>query len=197
MRRILACVLVSAVLAVSLQASAAPDAGRLAPKNLREVGERLDDLASRIQSIVEEASKDPDALRIEIYASYTPDQMKKTRGRVRAEDLVKWMVDPTKNFLTVREAAMKALKEGAQFRGDPDLSRSLKQGSRSRRAYFCEKFLIKHLASDNRLTRGLVHQLLTDLWGNTGITEINRYKPNIASTHKPAIRKWPRFLRRN
>ena len=189
--------LILTVVAVALPASSAPIPARPTPKNLRELGERLDDLAVRIQRVIEEANKDPDAARIKLYASYTPDQMKKTRGRVRAEDLVEWMLDPTKNFKTVREAAAKAIQEGAQFRGDPELSRTDKQGSKSRRAYFCEKHLIKHLAHENRISRGLVQDLLKRLWGATGMPEIARYNPSNDKTWKPAIKKWRQYLKRH
>ncbi len=202
MPRLLAALLVLAVLALGLQASAAPDPEAAAPKvpapkNLREVGDRLDELSVRIAKIVEEARKDPDTARIKLYTSYTPDQMKKTRGRVRAEDLVRWMVDPKKNFTTVRQAAQRALQEGAQFRGDPELSRGEKQGSRSKRAYFTEKHLIKHLGDDDRLARALVHDLLKKLWGTTGLPEIDRYSPLNDKTWRPAIKKWPKFLKKN
>jgi ketol-acid reductoisomerase len=33
--------------------------------------------------------------------------------------------------------------------------------------------------------------------GNTGYPEINRYKPRIEATWKPAMRKWPKFLKKN
>ncbi|MDJ0520446.1 MAG: hypothetical protein QNJ90_00070 [Planctomycetota bacterium] len=194
MRRALPTLLILAVVAVSFQASAAPS--RAAPKNLRELGQRLDDVAVRIQNIVEEASKDPDAARIKLYSSYTPDQMKRTRGRVRAEDLVEWMLDPKKNFVTVRQAAAKALQEGAQFRGDPELSRTEKQGSKSRRAWFCEKHLIKQLAHEDRISRALVSDLLKKLWGSTGLVEITRYNPSNEKTWKPAIKAWRRYLKR-
>lgn len=197
MRRVLFCALIAAVLALALQASAAPAPSRPAPKNLRELGERLDDLAFRIQKIINEAGKDPDAARIKLYTSYTPDQMKKVRGRVRAENLVEWMLDPKKNFITVRRPAQRALQEGAQFRGDPELSRSEKQGTKTKRAYFCNKYLVEHLAHADRISRALVGELLRKLWGVTGLAEIDRYNPVDEKTWKPAIKKWRQYLKKN
>ena len=197
MRRLFTLGLVVVALAFGLRASADPASPRPGPKNLRELGERLVDVAGRIQKVIEEASKDPDAARIKLYVGYTPEQMKRTRGRVRAEDLVDWMVDPTKNFVTVRQPAALALQEGAQFRGDPELSRTEKQGTRSKRAAFCDKFLVRHLDHDDSVARKLVHELLKKLWGVTGLTEIDKYSPQNDKTWKPAIKKWHLYLKKN
>jgi hypothetical protein len=201
MRRVLPIVVVLAVGALALQGTAAPVPTRPAPKNLRELGVRLDAVAVRIQQIVEAASRDPDAARIKQYASYGPEQMKKTRGRVRAEDLVEWMLDSKKNFITVRQAAAQAILARARQRSDPELSTSEKQGSRTRLAHFCEKHLVKHLAHDSRMTRGLVHALLDALlenpWGSTGFPEIQRYGVDAEKTWRPAIKKWRLFLKKH
>ncbi len=168
------------------------------PRNLREMGERLTALAIQIQKLIEVASKDPDEARIDLYRSYTPKQMKKTRGRVRAEDIVGYMLDPKKHF-DVRQKAWKALQEGAQFRGDPELSKTEKQGTKSKRAHFCERMLTKQLLHEDRIARKMVGDLLTTLWfgRRSGIAEIDRYSPTDEKTWKPARRRWNTYLRKN
>ncbi len=201
MRRALPIVVALALGALPLQGTAAPVPTRPAPKNLRELGARLDAVAVRIQQIVEAASRDPDAARIQQYVNYGPEQMKRTRGRVRAEDLVEWLLDPKKNFITVRQAAAQAILSRARLRTDPELSITEKQGSRSRLAFFCDKHLVKHLAHDSRMTRGLVHALLdallAKLWASTGLPEIQRYNVDDEKTWKPAIKKWRQFLKKH
>ncbi len=191
-------VLVCLVPAAAREAPVSGPALRPAPRNLREIEERLDGLARRITKLIEAANQDPDEARIRLYEGYTEPELKKTRGRVRAEDLVRYMLDPAKNF-KVRQHAWKALQAGAQFRGDPDLSKSEKQGTKSRRAWFCEKHLVKQLLNKDRLARKFVHDLLMVLWfgKRSGLPEIDRYNANDEKTWSPARKRWIRYLRKN
>jgi len=186
---------------VSALAKGAPKTAavaRPAPRNLREIDERLSGLARRITKLVEAARRDPDEARIKLYAGYSRDEMKKTRGRVRAEDLVAYMLAPGKDF-NVRQLAAKTLQEGAQFRGDPELSKTEKQGTKSRRAWFCDKFLAKALLSNDRFARKFAHDLLLALWFGvrSGLPEIDRYDANDQKTWAPARKRWIRYLRKN
>ncbi len=176
------------------------------PKNLAALEKRLDDLGSRISRLLEAANKDPAQQKIEMYKKYTPKELKKTRGRVDAEELVGFMVDKNKDFTIVRQAAMNAIYEGGAFRGDPELSDSEKSGSRTKRAHFCDKQLItylKNLKVDgkpvDRFARKLVSDLLRKFYPGAERThpEIRIYNQDNEKTWKSAYNAWYRFLKKN
>jgi hypothetical protein len=176
------------------------------PKTVAALEKQLVDLGSRISRLLEAANLDPAQKKIEMYKKYTPKELKKTRGRVRAEDLVAFMVDPSRDFPTVREAAMTAIYEGGAFRGDPELSDSLKSGSRTKRAHFCDKQLLAYLKSPkvggkpvDRFSRKLVNDLLKSFYPGAERThpEIRIYNPVKDKTWKSAHGAWYRFLKKN
>ena len=170
-------------------------ADKNSPKGLTELGKRLDQLAQDIQKLIEEAKKDPDERKIDTYANYSAPELKKLRKRIHAVDLVAFMVDPTKKF-NIRKKAREEIEGGAFFRGDPDLSNTEKKGTRTKRAYFSDKFLVKHLKDDDRYARELTHQLLSKLWGGTNrVPVIAAYSVADPKTWKAAIRQWSKYLR--
>ena len=169
------------------------------PKSVKALETQLGTLQKRIDELVKVANRDPAELKIRIYRKYTPKQLKKTRGRVRAEDLVDFMVDKNKNYETVRKPAMDAILEGGRIRGDPDLSVSEKQGPRTKRAYFCLKKLAPFLKDDevDRVARKLVADLLLEFFGQgRRISEIRAYNQDNDNTWKSAYNAWVRFLKR-
>jgi hypothetical protein len=186
------------LLALAVSATAAPeDFSAPPPATLKKLGERLERLAMRLRTLIEEASKDPDERKIDIYNAYTSQELKLKRRQVRASDLAGYMVDATKNW-NVRVKAQKAIHLGAFQRGDPDLSTVEKQGRKSKRAYFCDKQLIKHLRSeDDPKTRVLVHELLLKLWRVNNVPEISNYNPNDKDTWRKAYLAWQKYLSRN
>lgn len=188
-----ACALIMSGALGPLQMAAAAD--KKAPKGLTELGKRLTELAKDIAKLVEEANKDPDERKIDVYAKYSSQELKKLRKRLHADDLVKFMVDATKN-LKIRQKAREAIEAAAIYKGDPDLSNTEKKGTRTKRAYFCDKFLTKHLKDDNRYTRELTHLLLIKLWGSANrVPEIAAYSTANDKTWRPAIRQWGKYLR--
>ena len=169
------------------------------PKSVKAIESQLGALQKRIDELVKVANRDPAELKIRIYKKYTAKQLKKTRGRVRAEDLVDFMVDAKKDFETVRKPAMDAILEGGRIRGDPDLSVSEKQGPRTKRAYFCIKKLLPYLKDDkvDRFARKLVADLLLEFYGQgKRITEIRAYNQDNENTWKSAYNAWQRFLKK-
>jgi len=167
------------------------------PASLRELGDRLIKLAKRIDKLIKEASKDADEARIDEYMGYSTAQLKKIRGRVRAQDLVLFMVDATKH-IDLRTKAMEALHEGAAIRKDPELSEDEKQGSRTKRSAFCKTHLLKHLRHENRYSRALTQKLLLALWRPSPQVHpvITAYRALNEDTWKPAQRAWDKFLKR-
>ena len=176
--------------AVPVEAKEAPP-----PKSLSELGERLNELAQRIQKLIEEASKDADELKIEEYENYSSKQLKKTRGRVRAQELVAYMVDKTKNF-KVRKRAQKAIHQGGAIRNDPELSTDEKAGSRTKRSAFCKSHLLEHLQHEDRNSRGLTQELLLLFWpvSRNRNPEILAYNADREDTWKNAKRAWGKYL---
>jgi hypothetical protein len=170
-----------------------------APAGLKELGQRLDELALRIRKLVEEANRDPAERLVDKYSGYSDDELKlRSSKRVDAEMLVDIMVDPKKNHL-LREKAQQVLLRGAQVRGDPDLSQTEKQGRQSKRAYFCDRTLVKHLRDEDAVARKLTHDLLMALWrlGAAAAPAISAYNPNDEKTWKPAYNEWKKYLRKN
>ena len=167
------------------------------PASLRELGDRLIELAKRIEKLIKEAEKDADEATIDEYMGYSTAQLKKIRGRVRAQELVGFMVDATKH-IDLRTKAMQALHEGAFIRNDPELSDDEKQGSRTKRSAFCKTHLLKHLRHLNRYSRALTQQLLMKLWRPSSqvYPVIAAYKALNEDTWKPAQRAWDKFLKR-
>lgn len=165
------------------------------PRSLSELGERLNELAQRIQKLIEEASKDADELKIEEYENYSSKQLKKTRGRVRAQDLVTFMVDKTKNF-SVRQRAQKAIHQGGAIRNDPELSTDEKAGSRTKRSAFCKSHLLEHLLHEDRTSRALTQELLLLFWpvSRNRNPEILAYNKDREDTWKNAKRAWGKYL---
>lgn len=198
-RVLLACLALS-LLALPAAADDAPVGIRKPmPKSVKALEQQLGSLQKRIDELVKVAKRDPAELKIRIYKKYGPKDLKKRRRDVRAEDLVGYMVDKTKNFETVRKPAMEAILEGGRLRGDPDLSVSEKQGPRTKRAYFCLKKLAPHLKDDetDRMGRKLVSDLLEAFYGRSrSITEIRAYNVDKDDTWKPAYNAWVKFLRK-
>jgi hypothetical protein len=175
---------------------AAPALAAEAPTSLEGLKQSLDDLARRIDAIIVEANKDPDEHDIDTYEAYSFEEMHQKKRAIRAEKLVGFMVDPEKNF-NIRQRAQKAIKEGAQFRGDPDFSRAEKHGPRSKRAYFCDKYLIDHLEHKDAKSRKLTNELLNVLWRVNSVPAIIAYDVNDKKTWSKSRKAWQRFLRRN
>lgn len=181
------------------------------PKSITSLEKGLGALQARIDELVKRAKQDPAELKIALYRKYTPKQMKKTRKRVRAKDLVGFMIDKSQNFETVRKPAMEALLRGSLL-GDPELSESEKQGSRSKRAAFSDKELVYILIRPNdktvsmggekieidRMSRKLVNDLLKEWYKSAPRThpEIRIYNQDSDSTWKSAHAAWKRFLKR-
>ena len=208
--------LLGAVLLVgarSVQASDSPIGVRKpVPKSIASLEKGLSALQGRIDELVKKANQDPAELKIAIYRNYTPKQMKKTRGRIRAEDIVGFMIDKEQDFSRVREKAKEALIHGARYLNDPDLSEDEKQGSRTKRAAFCDKELIGILKRANddevstpggkvkidRLSRKLVNDLLKDWYKSAPRThpEIRIYNQDSEPTWKSAHSAWKRFLKK-
>ena len=167
------------------------------PATLGEIEQRLGELAKRIADLVAVAKQDPDEIKIAMYAKYGPKDLKSTRGRVRAEDLVDFMSDPAKNF-NVREMAMKVLVE-ARWRPDPDLSDEEKKGPYTKRGYFFDKKVAKHLRDDDRASRKLAHELLLAYYGDAAKRlhpEIKAFKDTDVNSCKAARDAWGRFLKK-
>lgn len=167
------------------------------PTSLREVEKRLASLNRRVEALIREANRDPDERKVEEYANYTAQQLKKQRRRIRAADLVKFMLDPKKGF-PIRERCMKVIHNAAAIKGDPDLSATEKQGSRTKRSAFCTKYLVKELKNDDRYSRALTDKLLKKLWLVSHIPEIQSYSPlkSRKATWDTALREWRKYLKR-
>lgn len=165
------------------------------PANLEQLGRRLNELAKRIDRLLAEAGKDADERKIDEYIGYSSSKLKKTRGRVRAKELVLFMVDATKR-VPLRQKAQKAIRMGGATRNDPDLST---EGSRTKRAQFSKTQLVKHLKHENRTSRQLVDELLKLLWivNRVRHQEIMDYDKDQESTWKAAIGGWNRYLSKN
>lgn len=184
------------LLGLPAAARAEDDVATPSPANLKELGDRLERLVNNIQSLIEEAKKDPAERQIEIYNAYTKEELHFRRRDVRAALLVEFMVDSKKNF-NVRLKAKEAIHLGCYQRPDPDLSTSEKQGRRSKRAYFCDRYLIKHLRDEeDPITRKLVSELLREMWPVNNVSEITNYKVNEKKTWTPAYQAWKKFLSR-
>lgn len=211
MRRALAPLLLLALLVAPAAADDAPIGVRKPmPKRLDALEARLSALQTKIDGLVAAANRDPAEIKIAMYLNYTPKQMKKTRGRVRAEDLVTFMVDASKDFQTVRMPAFEALKRGARVKGDPELSNSEKQGPRTKRAHFCWKEVAPCLKDDkrgsgrdavmlDRIARKLAHDLLVEFYPRARNThpEIRIYNPDGESGNwKSAYNAWVRYLKK-
>lgn len=170
------------------------------PKSIGTLQGQLARLALRLEKVVEEARRDEAELKIAIYLKYPPKELKKTRGRVRAEDLLAWMVDKTKNPETVRKPALEALIKGAQLRGDPDLSNDEKRGPYTKRAYFCWREAAPYLKDDkiDRLGRDFVRQFLEKLYpqAERQNPEIRIYHADREPTWGAAYSAWVRFLKK-
>ena len=203
----LLCALVLCALAWGSSTSGAAEADEApfgvrptAPKDLKELEARLDALNARIAELMAAAQRDPAELKIAAYRKYGPKELKKTRGRIRAEDLVPLMADPTKNFTAVREAAQKAIIDGAKFKGDPDLSDTEKSGRMTKRAGFAYKELTGFLKDKDvdRLTRKLVHDLLCDLYpqARNAHPEVRAYSADGSGTWAPAYNEWRNYLKK-
>jgi hypothetical protein len=164
------------------------------PANLEELGQRLNELAKRIDRLLAEAGKDADERKIDEYVGYSSSRLKKTRGRVRAKDLVVFMVDPSKGY-ALRQKAQKAIRMGGATRNDPDLST---EGSRTKRAQFSKTQLVKHLKHENRMSRGLVKDLLILFWSPNRVRnpEIMAYAVDKEDTWKPASKAWDQYLKK-
>lgn len=161
------------------------------PANLEELGQRLNELAARIDKLLIEAAKDVDARAIDEYKNYSAKDLKK-RSRVRARDLVVFMLDSKKDP-ELRRAAMKAIRNGGVTRSDPDLAL---EGSRTKRAQFCRAELLEHLRHENRRSRSLVDELLRLFWTTNKVRnpEISAFDKDKEPTWKPAWRAWKRYL---
>ena len=168
------------------------------PGSLREMNERLAKLDKQIEALLAESKKDADLPKIIEYENYTSKQLEKTRGRVRAKDLVVFMADAPKNF-KVRERAKNAIANGAAVKSDPELSTQDKQGSRTRRSAFAKSHLVKLLRADDRSTRALTDQLLKQLFApnRRNNPEILAYKVDKDDTHRAAVTAWNKFLAKN
>ncbi len=165
------------------------------PASLKELGRSLDDLAKRIGDLITEAGKDPDERKIQVYLDYTPDQLRIKKREVHVEDLVKFMVDPKKNF-NVRIKAKDAIA-GGTLRGDPDLSRAEKKRGMSKRAWFSNQFLVANLDHEDARTRKMCKDLLDNWWrGNANVANILAYDVGEKKTWSKAKRAWTKMLRK-
>ena len=145
----------------------------------------------------EEAAPDPDPRKLDTYASYTPKdlaQERRPRGNVRAANVIAVMLDPPTGFRH-RMRAQQSLVEAATMRGDPDLSMRKRAGAASARAVFSLEHAVPALASDDRKTRKLVHDLLVRLW-RAREAGIRAYNHGDESTWAPAIEAWRGWLRK-
>ena len=193
MRRLLLPLLCTASICLFGGVAAAKDE----PGSLKALSERLAALDKQITALLAESKKDPDEWKIREYKGYTAKQLEKTRGRVRARDLIEFMVDTSKNY-NIRRMAMEAIHEGG-IRNDPELSTQEKQGPRTKRAHFCKTQVVKLLKADDRSTRGLADELLKKFWvvNRRNHPEIMDYKADKEDTWKAAIRGWDDYLRKS
>lgn len=170
--------------------------GREPPGTLAQLDKRLRDVTTRLEALVAEAKRDPNQRKLKIYLKYSAKEMKSSKREVRAEDLVEWMSNPEAKF-EFRLAVKEALKRGATFLQDPDLSSNIKKGSGTNRGHFFRNKIVPLLKKDDRNTRTLAASLLFDVFGRlAGQKDIFRYNADDKSTWHPAYAQWRKHLKK-
>ena len=177
------------------RAKPAPLPERPRPGSLRALQEGLTKLAQRIAAAIEEAARDPDEAVVACYLNYGPNELKNRKRAVRAEHLLKIMVDPT-NTPALRQRAFDALA-GGTLRGDIDLSATSSRRGMSERAYFCRSDVVEHLKDDDPEARRLTHELMMR-WYRVArnVAPILAYKVDDKKTWSRAISAWQKELKK-
>lgn len=159
---------------------------------LDEMNKRLEALRARLETLLEEAKKDPRERLLKQYETMTQEQYKaRRRDDVDADDIAEWIFEGEPPMHTdLRTRAVKSLVTRALY--DPDLSRE-RRGSKSPRGKFSLK-IVKFLDAEDPVSRKLASDLLRGLWDNAPVGL--SFRPNNPSTWPPAIAAWKKFLRK-
>jgi len=168
--------------------------GPARPGSLRALDKRIFELAKEVARIVAEAARDPDESVLDIYLAYSGKELKNRKRKVRAEDLLRVMTDPS-NAQPLRERAWRVLKDGS-LRGDIELSTDHKKAGLTERSWFASKRVADHLKDDTRDVRRLTHTLLEAWYRVRGVTAIISYKYDEKKTWTRAIAAWKKELKR-
>jgi len=166
------------------------------PGSLRALGRRLTKLAERISAAKEEAERDPDEILVDLYLAYGVNELKNRKRAVRAEHLLRIMVDPS-NAPALRTRAQEALADGT-LRGDIEISATSTRRGMSERAGFCRSDVVEHLKDDDAEARRKTHELLMKWYRSVGRgnAAILAYKPDDKKTWGRAISAWQKELRK-
>ncbi len=165
------------------------------PTTVREAQQRITDLSRALDRMAVEANRDPRERLITQYGAYTPQELERTRGRIRAEQIVEWMVDPALNLKTVREPAQRALVDAVLKGADPDLTTDKKSGGMTVRARFFLRMVVPHLRHDDAIARKLTSDLLKEVFRPGGVADIHAYKVDDKDTWTKAKNAWEKLLK--
>jgi hypothetical protein len=188
--------IVAAVVAIWVAGASAARAD-----TLNDQSKRLIELRKRIDLWVNLEQQDPDKDTIARYQAQQEDDFKK-KDRVKASDLVAIIVKKDKEDAAVRIKAAEVLGDASMKTFDPDLQPPKSRGKASKRSEFAREHLLPWLTKSDkkdgsRLTRNLVHQILTK-WFNVGGNNqlaINLYDADNEATWQRAYNAWREVIK--
>jgi hypothetical protein len=174
---------------------APPVASTANPSNLEELGQSLDAIHRRFETLVKVASTDRRYEKVAAYLRYQPEDFQ-SRKRITASEILAIWADSTAE-MALREKAHAAMMDVMPKNYDPD--QLPPKGAKKPRNRFAEKMVVPRLADEDPQTRQFAHDWLKKMcYGPTNEPAIDGFdaRKSDAKEIKAAQEAWRKFLRR-